>query len=318
MRDTDLILTVISSLQEQGELQSVIPPAAKASAATSTTTGAPFSKNDASAVVMMENASGTGIVGTVMPYIKRAAALQTAHSIFEKWLPDNGNEYLMKIRAMPAAKSSFYIDFDDFLEITMEQWVMVKGLWIEHLSSLFHHNSNIFRVISECQFAMDSGNPDRDTVLAQMIRDPTNVLNTRPARLLIDAGHVAAAASARKTELYEKNQRELLQFGKEPATNPSSPTKGEAHSVEDEGYDSNMDAGSNSLSKKESTVETGHPAGQSTSGAKETVVELMTKKSFVAALKSLKPDLSQLEVLTRLLKLLSFDLNDFMLSPLIC
>jgi len=293
LRDTDFILTMIKSLMDQGELQPVQPGAIARSS----------SKQGSSEYEVL----AAGELSVVWPYIKRSAALFTAQNVFSKWLPDNGNEYLMKVRSMPNVKGSFHIDFDDFMEVSMEQWMVVKSIWQEHMSCLYRFNSNIFRVISEATFANDRGNPDKDTVLVQMIRDPTVVWHTRPVRLFVDCSHAAAAAAASKAAIYEKNQREARKLAEDAA---SSGYRKRAHSqrksltqqqqqqqsasedaMADAAIAAALAAGAESL-KKESE-NTGEQSG---GGHKESVVDLMSKKHFTMALKYLRPDLKLDEV----------------------
>eukprot|EP00604_Paraphysomonas_vestita_P000376 CAMPEP_0174825742 /NCGR_PEP_ID=MMETSP1107-20130205/43063_1 /TAXON_ID=36770 /ORGANISM="Paraphysomonas vestita, Strain GFlagA" /LENGTH=507 /DNA_ID=CAMNT_0016057655 /DNA_START=1336 /DNA_END=2856 /DNA_ORIENTATION=- len=369
-------MTIIASLQEQGELQPIQPSNSitkfknngdkstdyTPSIVTSNNNNSNSGNNNSNSGNNGNNNSGSNIndesslsgnPNIIAPYIKRSAGLCAAQNIFEKWLPDGGNEYLMKIRAMPNSKGSFHIDFDDFMEITMEQWLIVKGMWIEHLACLYHYNSSIFRVISEAQFATETGNPDRDTVLAQIIRDPTNVLTTRPTRLFNEAALGAAAAAARKAELYEKNQREFLRFKDEGIntiktesiplkkqtsnlnnsnngnnngnsngsngngnnkdkdkdnTNKDTKNNGNDNNEFDDNYEINNQLGGivekdEKISKKENipapvntTITNVTDTIQGGSGVKESVVDLMSKKSFVGALRNLKPDLSVSEI----------------------
>lgn len=293
IRDTDLILTVISSLQDQGEFQPIQP--------TSTIAKNRFNNdrsNDYTPRPLYDSEQKDENPGIISSYIKRASALLTAQSIFEKWLPDAGTEYLSKIRAMPNTKGSFHVDFDDFLEITMEQWSLVKGIWIEHLACLYHYNSSIFRVISEAQFATETGNPDRDTVLAQMIRDSSNPLGTRPVRLFHEAANTAAAAAARKAQLYEKNVQEFQKFKEEGINLPREEGGGKGKKVQAVDGDEEPSRETSKRGKDEKNKKENIAAGDALqSGAtKECVVDLMSKKSFVSALKNLKPDLGTNEV----------------------
>jgi hypothetical protein len=296
IRDTDLILSIIASLQEQGEFQPIQP---------STTLAKSKANPDRSSEYTPTPLGSDGeSPGTISPYIKRASALSSAVAIFEKWLPDAGNEYLMKIRAMPNTKGSFHVDFDDFLEITMEQWLFVKTIWVEHLACLYHYNSSIFRVISEAQFATDTGNPDRDTVLAQMIRDPSNPLGTRPARLFAEAAMTAAAAASKRASLYERNQLEFQRFKDEGVNLSRNKTQKKVSAPPDGGGGDDEGEGDLPImTKKSDKEEKGKKEGAGDSvqsGAmKESVVDLMSKKSFVSALRNLKPDLGTSEVSSR-------------------
>jgi hypothetical protein len=74
VRDTDFILQVLSTLIQQGELQSDAQKSGK--------------RRNASMAVY------------IRPDISRIAAANTVHQIFEKWLPDGGEDYVIKVKSM--------------------------------------------------------------------------------------------------------------------------------------------------------------------------------------------------------------------------
>ncbi len=75
IRDTDFVLQIIRLLLDQGELQSDAQRAYKAK-------------------VLVHS----GVF--IRPDISRTVALNTVQQLFEKWLPDGGDDYLIKVRSM--------------------------------------------------------------------------------------------------------------------------------------------------------------------------------------------------------------------------
>jgi len=64
---------------------------------------------------------------TLRPDITRAGALSAVHSIFERWLPDGGEDYVIKVRSMPHSdKGQRFVDLDEFIEILIEPWTAVR------------------------------------------------------------------------------------------------------------------------------------------------------------------------------------------------
>jgi hypothetical protein len=336
-RDTDLILTVIRSLMDQGELQPqhphetkqkfIVPPSMAVESLT--TSGPPALVRGASSRAMTRensrvNAEDLMIAnkskepanqspfgptsGTILPYVKRASALFSAQNIFAKWLPDQANEYLMKVRAMPNVKGSFHIDFDDFLEVSMEQWRIVRGIWTDHMHELYNYSSSIFRVVSEVGFATDRGTAEKDIVLVQMIRDPSVQLNPRKLYNFAEASHVAYTAALRNIQVWERNQAEQRQLEDDAfmASLTASERRGfkkrasfaaddvaavALTAVADAGSSEEKDTGA---SKKESSV--GMDSDQDGPQKDNVVIDLISKKSFMNALKSMMPSLSGDEV----------------------
>lgn len=333
-RDTDLILTVIRSLMDQGELQPqhshetkqkvVVPPPMN-----SESTGPPpLARGSSNRTMTRENSrvSGEDVLmagsvrnadnskspfgstsGTILPYVKRASALFTAQSIFGKWLPDQANEYLMKIRAMPHAKGSFHIDFDDFLELSMEQWRIVRGIWTDHMVELYNYSSSIFRVVSEVGFATDKGTPEKDAVLVQMIRDPSVQLNPRKLYNFAEASHLAYTAAMQKLSAWERKQAEQRQLEADLMMASLSANERNGHkkrlSFSTDGVDGSAtgaagafgsgeekESSTAQISKRETTI--GLDSDQDGPTKDNVVVDLISKKSFANALKALLPSLS--------------------------
>lgn len=144
IRDTDFIITIIHNLLILGELKS-----------DSKTKSKKIQKR--------------GSV-TIRPDILRSAAVSTTTTVLEKFLPDGGSEYIAKVRTLPgtSVKGSRYVDIDQVIEVLMDPWQTVRLSWEEHLTFLFQQHCNIFRVISELQFATDGGIREKDVVLMQI------------------------------------------------------------------------------------------------------------------------------------------------------
>lgn len=75
LRDTDFVLHVLRHLVDQGELQS-------------------------DALKAVKNKVSANSAVYIRPDISRAAAISTVQAIFDKWLPDGGEDYLIKVRSM--------------------------------------------------------------------------------------------------------------------------------------------------------------------------------------------------------------------------
>jgi hypothetical protein len=78
-RDSDFVLNVLRMLLHHGELQSDLQKLGK-----------------------KRNAAHLSVY--IRPDITRTAAVSTVQSIFEKWLPDGGEDYIIKVRAMPQSE----------------------------------------------------------------------------------------------------------------------------------------------------------------------------------------------------------------------
>lgn len=91
VRDTDFILQVLSTLMQQGELQSDAQKSGK--------------RRNASMAVY------------IRPDISRLAAANTVHQIFEKWLPDGGEDYIIKVKSMQQSEmgARFIVSDTDLL-----------------------------------------------------------------------------------------------------------------------------------------------------------------------------------------------------------
>ena len=156
IRDSDFILSIISSLVKLGEL---VPEKASKKK---------FSK--------------TSVV--IKPDILRSSAVTTLQSIFEKWLPDGGHDYVLKVKAMSGTeRGGKYIDLDDFIELMIEPWHTVRLTWEEHLAFMFHENCTVHRVLSEAQFANDNGMRDKDTIVSQLSKASSADCTRRRLRL---------------------------------------------------------------------------------------------------------------------------------------
>jgi hypothetical protein len=75
VRDTDFILQILMCLMQQGELQS-----------------------DAQKQSKKRNSAHLSVY--IRPDISRQAAINTVYALFEKWLPDGGEDYAIKVKTM--------------------------------------------------------------------------------------------------------------------------------------------------------------------------------------------------------------------------
>ncbi len=156
VRDTDFVLSVLSALIGQGE---ICPDADKRKA-----------------VVKLGE--------TLRPDVTRVSALHTVHSLFEKWLPDGGEDYLMKVRAMNHSdKGQRYVDLDELIDILIEPWGNVRSNWEEHARYLFHDHSSVHRILQEATFASDEGVHCSDTILVEVHKASASDCIRRPLRL---------------------------------------------------------------------------------------------------------------------------------------
>lgn len=156
VRDTDFILSIIRHLVKLGEL---VPEKAS-----------------------RRKLSTPSVV--VKPDISRSAAVTTLQLIFEKWLEDGGQDYVLKVKAMSGTeRGTKYIDLDNFIELMIEPWHTVRLGWEDHLHYVFHENCTVHRVLSEAQFANDAGVKERDTILSQLSKASATDCPRRPLRL---------------------------------------------------------------------------------------------------------------------------------------
>jgi len=155
VRDTDFVLSVVSSLMDLGEL-------------------------------VEEKASRRKLTKRsviVKPDILRSAALKTVENLFHAWLPDGGQDFLQKVKAMAHTdKGSKYVDVDEFIEILIEPWHNVRTSWEEHVSYLFREHCVVFRVLQEAAFANDNGIGDKDTLLSQLSKASAKDCTRRSVR----------------------------------------------------------------------------------------------------------------------------------------
>jgi len=158
VRDSGFILSIINNLIKLGELVSEKSSSKKKISKTSSV--------------------------VIKPDILRSAAVTTLQSIFDKWLPDGGHDYVLKVKAMPSTERGLkYIDLDDYVELLIEPWHTVRLTWEDHLSFTFHENCTVHRVLSEAQFANDAGMREKDTIVSQLSKSSATDCTRRRLRL---------------------------------------------------------------------------------------------------------------------------------------
>ncbi|KAJ1408447.1 hypothetical protein B484DRAFT_403523, partial [Ochromonadaceae sp. CCMP2298] len=158
LRDTDFILSILSRLLGHGEL---VPD---------------LFKNIKSKIPR------TSVV--LRPDIVRIAAVHVMQDTFEKWLPDGGEDFVMKVKSMPSTEKGFrYVDVDSLIELMLDPWHTVRRGWEAHAHHLYHEYCGVHRVLQEALFASDDGGECSDTVLVEMAKGSCVDCLRRPLRL---------------------------------------------------------------------------------------------------------------------------------------
>jgi len=164
VRDTEFLLSAISSLLAQGELQ------------------VPTKK--------LKHARPEDFY--IQPDILRSAALYTVSQLFKDWLPDHGEEYIHKVGIMSNGKrGQRFVDLDAFLDIILEPWHNVRSTWEDHAIYLFRENCSVHRIIAESQFATDIGAKERDTMLMEVNKNASEDCTRRPVRQILKPNKAA-------------------------------------------------------------------------------------------------------------------------------
>lgn len=277
VRDTDFVLQVVSLLKAHDEFKPVD----------------------------LNRGGGGGdqldLTSMVQPYIRRTSALATGQAICDEWgMESCSSEYLLKIRAMPNAKGSFYVDFDEFLEISMEQWQFVRSCWTSHLTYLFQYNSTLFKVQSEAQFGVEGCHGDKDAVLVQVTKEASGVgagVGSRPTpRLLQEAAEAAARSVAQRAKYLRPQRSASAATSSRPGTSSSSaedlgdPSSFNTSSFEDDGCGDDL-----GQQLSEGAV-TSSQAAKSAGGAQSNLVQLIPLKKFFLMMRMVKPRIKNDEV----------------------
>jgi hypothetical protein len=121
---------------------------------------------------------------TTRPEIPRVIAENIVKTTLRNWLPDGGEDFIIKVKSMQGTdRSSRFIDIDEFIELMLEPWNLVRVTWEEHARYLYQHHCSVYSVVSEAQFANDSGMRNRDTVVAEVQKALSFDCIRRPLRL---------------------------------------------------------------------------------------------------------------------------------------
>eukprot|EP01038_Epipyxis_sp_PR26KG_P013380 gene13380-17942_t len=166
VRDTDFILHTLDVLMSHGELVA--------------------DEQALHSVKAIQNKSKQlkSLLTIVHSDILRSTALVALKQVFDKWLPDNGEEYSLKIRSLPnGVRGAKYVDVDRYIQVLMEPWQQVRINWEDHATHLFHEHCGIFRVLQEAQFANDEGQKTMDAILVQVNKNAAYDCIRRPARI---------------------------------------------------------------------------------------------------------------------------------------
>jgi len=168
VRDTEFILSAISSLLAQGELP------------------VPTKK--------LKHARPEDFY--IQPDILRSAAVYTVSQLFHAWLPDHGDEYIRKVMNMSNGKrGQRFVDLDAFLDIILEPWHNVRSTWEDHAIYLFRENCSVHRVMAETQFANDIGARERDAMLMEVNKKASEDCIRRPVRNILKPNRAAEESS---------------------------------------------------------------------------------------------------------------------------
>ena len=259
VRDTDFILQVVRLLKDQGE----------------------FKPQDLS-----KGGDQLDLTSLMQPYIRRTSALATSQKICDEWGLEGCTEYIHKVRAMPNAKGSFYVDFDEFLEISVEQWLLVKTCWMSQMTFLFQYNSTLFKVQSEAQFAVEGSASDKDAVLAQVTKEasgPGSGVGSRPTPRLLQE----AAEAASRMVIHRQNY--LFPNSSRPGTSSSSMFNVESRPPSALGTARDEDTA-------QKTKGSGGTSQSKGAGAQSNLVQLIPMKKFFLVMRMLKPNIGNDEV----------------------
>ena len=108
---------------------------------------------------------------TVGSEINKANATKVVQQVLGRWLPDGGQDYVMKVKYLnPVDKLGKMIDIDEFIDTMLEPWKDIRINWVEHARYLFREHCTIHKVLSEAQFATDDGGMERDSILVEVLR----------------------------------------------------------------------------------------------------------------------------------------------------
>lgn len=102
---------------------------------------------------------------------------------FEKWFPDGGHEYLIKVKVMrESPKGHRFVELDDLIEMMMEPWHQVRLSWEDHARHFFTEFCTVHKVLVEAQFATDMGTKDRDAILMHVHKNASEGCTRRSVR----------------------------------------------------------------------------------------------------------------------------------------
>lgn len=274
--DTDIIVDCTAGLLEQGELKQL----------------------EGKDVVAINNPfNSTEHIPFIQSEISRNVAIEVSQGIFEKIFPDNANEYLMKLRALNCSPKGYdYIYYDDFIDLTMDQWVTQRHSWYEHLMTVFNLNCSVFKVQYELQFANDNNRKDRD-VLVSHVHRPGNHLPYRKLRIYTVESQ-PSRITVMKTSIADLSTTITKSSS---ADNNSGDDRNSAVKASGGVVTVGTAAGSVSpetpptIAAKSKSIST--PTAMSDDSAagvlaKEGYVKLMTKAGFISALKTVCPSWS--------------------------
>lgn len=231
-RDTGFLMDVYRSLVHQGQLKymDVPPPLASkrghghaVAAASKRSNPKPSGRHDADDEDAMPLYDGLDV--TVQVDIHRQAALQTVYDLVGRFLPDGGQDYLMKVRALNATdKGPKYIDVDELVDLMIEPWHSIRQNWEDHAKYLFQLHCNVYKVLSEAQFSNDTGAKNRDALLMQVQKSAAADCSRRSVRFFQQQVKYGDLTQAARTTKSTDKVKKTAEIEKEPVCEAMSKT----------------------------------------------------------------------------------------------
>lgn len=189
--------------------------------------------------------------------MERELALSMAKPLFGEWMQGGVEDFTRRTQSLPVSpRGPRYIFVDDFVEVAMEQWQIIRLQWTGHLRFLFKQFTYVYRIVCEATFANDSGGVDKDAILAQITGGDTDDYPRRNARFF------------RRAENPQRKDKDIMDV----SSNASVSSAGG------------------------STLTGPPQASTLTSTNKEPVAELMNSVAFASALRLMDPGLSLSEI----------------------
>jgi hypothetical protein len=285
VRDTDFVLHIIQSLIDQGEL---------------------LPANQSSKKIRISKP-----LVNIKHEISRTSAINIAKQVFEKWLPDHGDDMVIpKVNALPATdKAAKNIDVDHYINALIEPWRSVRLNWEEHARYLFHQHCCVYRVLQEVEFANDEGKYDASDALLVEIQkstatndctrravrtfqqnfdDNNNNSNSNNANDKKNENKKADGSDEKNKKIKDDKQKQNEQKRKNEINKSNINNNGNNNNNNNTAAQSLIDTNNNNNENNNTNLQQQN---------KEPICELMNKRVFSLTLTLINPLLNQHEVL---------------------